>query len=395
MRIVHVTPTFAPAWGYGGPPKVAQEMAYALGERGHEVDVHTSDALDATSRFAGKDEPPRGVRVHRHRNVSNRLAWEMKVFASPRFRRALKESVRRADVVHALDFRTHMNGVAFRYARRHGKPFVLSPFGATPHSEDARGLLKRAYDARYGDAMLRESALVTAQTASEARSIEAHGTPPGRVRFLPLAFDTRPFDALPPRGAFRAKHGVPESAPMVLFLGRIHRTKGLQTLLPAFARARKAAPDARLVLVGRDDGALDEVRRLLSELRLDGAALFAGPAYGDEKLRAYADADLFAITPLHEEGTSLAALEACASGVPALVSDRADIPWLLERDAGWSVPYDLDAVAGALVEALADPAGLARKGKNAAALMRERYDWRAVVRDLEAMYEETLRRPAA
>ena len=52
---------------------------------------------------------------------------------------------------------------------------------------------------------------------------------------------------------FRARWKL-GAGPVVLFLGRLHERKGLQLLIPAFADAAQSAPDARLVIVGPDEG---------------------------------------------------------------------------------------------------------------------------------------------
>ena len=51
LRILHVTPYFADAWGYGGIPRVATALARELGWRGHAVTVCTTDAADARNRM--------------------------------------------------------------------------------------------------------------------------------------------------------------------------------------------------------------------------------------------------------------------------------------------------------------------------------------------------------
>ena len=46
VKILQVTPYFAPAWAYGGPPRVMHDYAAGLVARGHAVDVFTTDVLD-------------------------------------------------------------------------------------------------------------------------------------------------------------------------------------------------------------------------------------------------------------------------------------------------------------------------------------------------------------
>ncbi|HET9509357.1 MAG TPA: glycosyltransferase, partial [Gaiellaceae bacterium] len=69
MRILQVTPYFAPAWAYGGPPRVMFDYAVGLAARGHQVDVLTTDVLDAEHRATPAAEVMDGVRVRRLPNV--------------------------------------------------------------------------------------------------------------------------------------------------------------------------------------------------------------------------------------------------------------------------------------------------------------------------------------
>ena len=62
MRILQVTPYFAPAWAYGGPPRVMTDYAVGLAALGHQVDVFTTDVLDAEHRAAPALETIEGVR---------------------------------------------------------------------------------------------------------------------------------------------------------------------------------------------------------------------------------------------------------------------------------------------------------------------------------------------
>jgi len=51
VRILHVTPSFPPAWAYGGVPRCAYELCRALVEQGEHVTVWTTDACDAARRL--------------------------------------------------------------------------------------------------------------------------------------------------------------------------------------------------------------------------------------------------------------------------------------------------------------------------------------------------------
>jgi glycosyltransferase involved in cell wall biosynthesis len=173
--------------------------------------------------------------------------------------------------------------------------------------------------------------------------------------------------------------GLPDAVPVILFLGRIHRLKGVDRLLRAFARIAPHHADAHLVIAGRDDGALPDLRRLASALGVEARVRFPGPIYGDARYNAYRRADLFAITPTHFEETSLASLEAASVGTPLLLGGEAEAPFLDEYAAGWTVEPGSDVAA---VLDLALSGDLVTAGANASRMIQERHGWDAVGKQL-------------
>lgn len=386
-------PYYAPAWAYGGPPKVMDELARQLAARGHTVTVYTTDALDGRARMRVRRENRRGVAVHRFRNLSNRLAYGQKVFLPLGFAHALRRSIREFDVVHLSDFRTLQNGQAMVLARRHGVPLVLSAFGQLPRATGVKRFAKAGYDRLYGYRLLRYAAACLAQTENEASWYRTLGADPRAVRIVPLAIDPAPFASLPSPEAFRARHGIAPGARVVLFVGRFHAYKGLDLLIRAFAAVRARLPATRLVLVGRDDGYEETARRLTRSLGIADRVIWPGALYETDKLAAYAAADLFAFSPSHEEETSTAVLEALACGIPAVVTHQSEVPWLDEYDAGRTIMYDHAALRETMMALLSDPERLDVMGRNARRLITDHFTWERVIEGIEAIYAEVTTSP--
>jgi glycosyltransferase involved in cell wall biosynthesis len=379
MRVLQVTSYYAPAWAYGGPPRVMTDFATGLVERGHEVTVFTTDVLDADERARPLRQELDGVRVERFPNLSNSLAWRTKKYLPPGLVLATARRISKFDVVHATDARTLATATAYVAARIAGVPFVLSAHGSLPGSNGVRGAVKGVYDRALVRPMLERAALLLAQTSNEERLYRAAGGRDPAIRLLPLPVDLSAIPDTFEPGFLRERAGFAAGLPLVLFLGRIHYLKGLDILVDAVQPLLEAG-EAGLAVVGRDDGHWEEIAARHAGLIEDGRLRFVGPLYGIERFHAYADADVFALTPRHWEETSLAALEAGASGTALVLTEQTDIPGLAESGGGIVTTCTPEAVRKALTAVLPRAAEM---GQHARRLIREQHDRDAVVARLE------------
>src|SRR5262249_12309502 len=141
MKILLGVLYYEPAWAYGGPPRMVFDLARELVRRGHEVTVVSTDALDKDARVQALEEISHGVRVRRFRNLSNWLAFNVKIFLPVGMRAWIDSNVERFDVVHLFDARTMLNAWASRAAAARGVPFVLSVWGSLPAGDGWKALL--------------------------------------------------------------------------------------------------------------------------------------------------------------------------------------------------------------------------------------------------------------
>jgi glycosyltransferase involved in cell wall biosynthesis len=350
VKILQVTPYFAPAWAYGGPPRVMFEYATGLVARGHEVAVFTTDVLDEHMRATPSRETIDGVDVRRFANVSNELAWRTKKYLPRRLFGSLLQASSQYDALHVTDTRTYVAAAAHLASRARRRPLVVSAFGSMPQSHGLRGVVKDAYDLALVRPMFHRSPLLLAQTRHEAALYEQLGGRPDAIRLLPLPLS--PIVEPKANGSFRSRIGLGAGEPLLLFLGRINRLKGVDVLIESVQPLLDDG--ATLVLVGRDDGQLDELRARFAAGFGSGRVRFVGPLYGADRFEAYADADVFCLTPTHWEETSVAALEAAACGTPVVVTEQAELPGLSSETGGFVVPLDRDAIREAVAAALAD-----------------------------------------
>jgi glycosyltransferase involved in cell wall biosynthesis len=159
------------------------------------------------------------------------------------------------------------------------------------------------------------------------------------------------------------------------------------TMLEAAARVRAALPSVRFLLVGQ--GPLEpQVRRLATELGLDGTVIFAG--FRTDAQRLVAGLDVFALSSTYE-GLPIALIEAMSLGRPAVVTRVGGVPEVVTDGAQALLvpPRDPAALADGLLRLLGDPELRARMGTAARARSLD-FDIRKAVRRMEQVYAELL-----
>ena len=386
MNILHLTPYAAPAYAFGGVTRAVEGMTHALVERGHTVTILTTDALNQQERYGdmldSSAQSEGDVRVVRVRNLSVGLRGRLNLSTPLGMDKIAADLLKNADILHVHEFRTAENLLVTPIAAKLDVPMVLSPHGTLTLST-GRGALKSAWDRLLSPAVARRFAGViglTAQETDEARATwKSFGLDPAQTRFevVPNGVNADEFADLRGKEAFRARYGLGNS-PVCLFMGRLHVRKGVEVLVRAFREAN--VPDAKLVIVGPDDGMLALIQAIKGD-----QTVITGYLDGQERLAALAAADLFCL-PAIGEGLSMAALEALAAGLPAILSPGCNLPEVGEVGAGLIVEPQVEPLAAALRELLPDANRRAAMGSAGRALVRERFTWASVAAQMEAIY---------
>jgi len=113
------------------------------------------------------------------------------------------------------------------------------------------------------------------------------------------------------------------SVKQVLFLGRLHKKKGLDILLLAWKNISLIYNDWVLKIVGPDDGYLQDIKILICKHAITNV-LLSGEFRGNEKFDAYRNSDIF-VLPTYSENFGMTVAEALACETPVIVTKGA--PW--------------------------------------------------------------------
>jgi glycosyltransferase involved in cell wall biosynthesis len=389
LRILHVTPYFADAWGYGGIPRLAHAMTRGLARRGHRVTVCTTDAADADTRLPLRSVSctADGVELRMFRNLSNRCAYRLQFFLPRGLNRYAAKHACEFDIAHLHACHNLPGVVAARQLRRVGVPYVLQPNGTAPRIE-RRQAAKAVFDAIAGRRVLDDAARIVAVTPAETRQLRAIGVDDARIRVVPNPVDLHEF-ALPIRqGRFRERAAIGPQA-IVLYLGTLTPRKRLDVLVRAFARLESC--DTVLVIAGNDMGAATATRALVRSLGIESRTMFTGLLRGRDRVDALADATVV-VYPSQDEIFGLVPLEALLCGTPTIVADDSGCAEVAATTGGSTVvPLgDVQALARAIAGVLHEPGARRAAACQAAARVRALYSEEVVSAQLEAVYREVV-----
>jgi len=385
MRILHLTPYYAPAYAFGGVVRAVEGMAAALVKRGHDVTILTTDALDQRQRCPGPpDETVDDLRVLRRPNVWPRLRGGLNLSTPRSMRRTAEAILPTVDVLHIHEFRTLENLLVTPVAQALRKPIVLSPHG-TLNLGTGRGRLKTVWDRLLSPGLALRIDHVVALSQAERAEAEAlwrgfgKRQRPTRFSVIPNGVDLPAFDQRKLAADFRQRYNLGDT-PAVLYMGRLQKRKGVDVLVEAFKAS--GAEDASLLIVGPDEGMLPTLRALAAD---DRRIVFTGYLDGEARLGALAAGDVFAL-PAMGEGQPMAALEAMAAGMPAVLSTGCNLDEAETAGAGYVVEASAAAVAEKLSLLLGDASQRDLMGQRARQLVRERFSWDGVAEKLEDVY---------
>jgi glycosyltransferase involved in cell wall biosynthesis len=202
-----------------------------------------------------------------------------------------------------------------------------------------------------------------AVSESTAEDLTARGVDPRDVRVIYNGVDSAFFTPAP---------GTRSPTPLFVYLGRLKRYKGVDTVMRAFARL--ARPDAVLEIAGKGD---DEprLRRLAASLDLGERVRFLGFISEEEKLALLRRAWALALAS-PKEGWGITNLEAAACGTPVVASNSPGIrESVRDGETGILVPHgDVAAFAAGLDRIAADVGYVEALGR-AGRVFAETFTW--------------------
>jgi glycosyltransferase involved in cell wall biosynthesis len=347
-RIVHYYPG---AMGHSGVTFALWEWARAQARAGAEVRVlHGGEAWGAEVDFVDHQDCP-GLSSQAVPHSGHRR-WTRRPIDLHRY-------LGRNDVLVLHEGWVASNLAAGAAARRAGVPYIVMPHGAYERAWMSYLKPPRWLRDRLERQLLEGAAAVHIFFESEMFDVAALA-PGASFLSVPTGFDL-------PREQWSGGGGY------LAWIGRVDPThKGLDLLVGAVGNMTpRERPSIRIHGYDYQHG-VERLRRLVHLVGLERWIRVEGAVAGDEKTRFLQEADGY-IHPSRWECHSIALLENLALGVPCLVSNSIHIAPTLERSrAAVLAQPTVSELAGALRRLIADPAEVARRGRD---LVARAFNW--------------------
>lgn len=364
MRILQISS----AKTFGGGERHLVDLCRELHKRGHEIFV----ALRPTNEWQEKLSflPKENIFQASIRNSFG-------IFSAKKIARLVRE--KKIEIVHAHVARDYIPASLVCRMSKDSK-FVLTRhvlFSMKPFYKLTLGNLSKAI------------------AVSNAVAANLQNTfPKEKIIMIPNGIETEILtveERKKKREEFRFFHEIPFDVPLIGIIGELKVLKGQRDFVLAANEIAKNFPEARFLIVGKDQSLKKEFRlelkRLVKIFGLENRFLFLD--WMEDLPSVFAALDIF-VSASHTESFGLAILEAMVNAVPIVATETAGAKELLENDeTALLVPIkEVLKLAEAIENLLKDKEKCAKFGKNAQTFAKETFSLSKMIDETENLYKQ-------
>jgi glycosyltransferase involved in cell wall biosynthesis len=269
-------------------------------------------------------------------------------------------------------------------ARKKNVSYIISPHGMLePWALNAGKWKKKMALWFYQNKDLAFATCIHATAPKEADNIRSLGFK-NPIAVIPNGIDLSEFP-FPEKKQEKAKSTV-------LFLSRIHPSKGIELLIKAWEFLPVSLRnDWQIKIAGNGETEyIASLQQIINSKRLENEIYIVGPQFNMDKLKLYHEADLF-VLPSYSENFGIVVAEALACCIPVITTKAT--PWeeLNTYNAGWWIEIGADSLASTMLQAIQmDNAKRKQMGQNGRQLIAENYSIELVTLKMVELYDWSL-----
>lgn len=330
MKILHITPSYKPAFVYGGPTMSVSELCEKLSESGHDITVFTTTANGKSELVLDEKNPIHlnGVSVFYFKRIT-----KDHTHFSPELLYHLFMNVEKYDVVHIHSWWNWVSLFAVLILAFKNKKFILSPRGMLSPYTIGQSRLKKMFLTCF-EKFIFTHATFHATSVQESKELE--------TCFIGKQIFILPnYVRIPLQNNTEIKL-VQDELLKLLFISRIDPKKGLEKLFQILSKVSR--PFSLTIAGNGDEHYINELKRYSGNLNLSDRIQWIGFVNSDEKFSVYQKHDLTILLSENENFANVVA-ESIAMGTPVLISSHVGLSdWVLSEKMGWVMDQQSDVI---------------------------------------------------
>lgn len=407
MKILHISPSYYPAFKFGGPIQAVYLLNKELVKQGLHVDVLTTDA--------GLNDDQKGMILHQARNnkdgwvdpslidkstkaVSsgvrvkyiNYWGYEHYNFSIP-FVSEVKKIIKNYDLVHITAVWNFPVLVSAYYCIKFKIPYIISPRGVLHQAAigSKSTLIKKIYYKLLAKKYLQKAASIDYTSLIEKEQSELILKHPNST-VTPNGIELTEINNSR-NNALINKLKLSDVPKYILILGRINKIKGFDLLIPAYKEVLSRYNDLTLIIAGDDSVPYaSNIKKVILDLNMSDRVIFTGEVKGNDKWSLYKNAYMF-VLPSYSENFGMAIIEAMACGCPVIISDKVGISKeIKENNAGVIVQTNVNSIAEGITALLNDSELRNKITSNGKTMVEKYYDIGKVSEQMINKYKRIL-----
>lgn len=346
MKIIHIIPSYKPAYIYGGPTMSVAKLCEALVKTEVEIEVFTTTANGLTEldvvpgeKVVVDDVPvtyfKRLTKDHTHFSPS--LLWAL--------RKKIKENRTKNDlIIHIHSWWNLVSIFTCWIAKYYNIPVVLTPRGMlTQYSTVNRNVSAKSLIHELIGKRLLKYCYIHATSEKEKSDI---------LEIVEPKSITVIYNLVRTGNTSAPSNSLSPNVFNLLFLSRIEEKKGLELLFESLALL---AIDWKLTIAGTGETSyVERLKSRVKNLKLDRKVSWIGHVSNDDKFEVMAKHDVLVLTSYNENFANVV-VESLSVGTPVLLSDQVGLAEYVEiNKLGWITSLHAGEITNKINEAYYD-----------------------------------------
>jgi len=295
------------------------------------------------------------------------------------------------DIVHlhcCRNFQTDLVLFLFSLIRKR-IPIIINTHGtlSVPETSNVKRFVKKIYDLFIGKFLLNRVTLFIASSKLEYVSLKEKLRRKNIISIphgMDLSINIKKVDGK----NFRKKYALSDSTKIISYIGRIYESKGIQYIIQAIPYIKDQIQDFKVIIAGADDGYLDNLKRLISKLKVQDFVIFTGYlSKEDNSLWELYEASDIIVSPSNFESFGHMILESIYFKKPIIYSNP--FHEILENNkSGIYIPYsNFRSLSHQLIKLIEDDELVKKLTTNAINSIKKFPNWSSVIKKYYKIYQ--------